>query len=138
SLDQWRGPLALLDCSVGRRENDSVSVVWARDWHVLKSTRQLRDLYLPGVVHRIGHDLLALRRNLGAVLDRLRVLLAVLLRFLGNLPVAPAIEALDHSDLRRRIFLVVTDLDLESFVHPFVIGIYSEAGAATLANQIEA
>src|SRR5205085_8201376 len=82
--------------------------------------------------------LLALRRDLGAVLDRLRVLLAVLLRFIGELPVAPAIESLDHSDLRRRIFLVVTDLDLESFVHPFVIGVDSEAGAAALANQNEA
>src|SRR5207248_8591718 len=105
SLDQWRGPLALLDCSVGRRENDSVSVVYARDWQMLKSRRQSRDLYLPGVVHRVSHDLLALRRDLGAVLDRLRVLLAVLLRFIGDLPVAPAIESLDHSDLRRRIFL---------------------------------
>jgi len=48
-------------------------------------------------MHGVSHDLLALRRNLGAVLDGLRVLLAVLLRFLGDLPVAPAIEALDYA-----------------------------------------
>src|SRR6266496_3235210 len=52
---------------------------------------------LPRVVHGIGHHLFTVGSDVHRKLDRLGVALLELLRLLGELPVRPAIEVLDHA-----------------------------------------
>src|SRR5262245_3419878 len=54
---------------------------------------------LPGVLHRVGDDLLAVRRHLDLEVDRARVDLLELVALRGDLPVGPAVEDLLHDHL---------------------------------------
>src|ERR1019366_7507360 len=90
----------------------------------------------PRIMHRVSHDLLAVRGDRDREFYGLRVALLRLMRLLGKLPVVPAIKVLDDAHVRG-FFFVVAHADLEGFVHPVLIGLDVKAGAFALADNVE-
>ena len=73
------------------------------------------NLNSPGVMRRVGDNLLGIGRHLDAELHGLAVGFEIGAGFLGNLPVCAAIEVFDHANLDGFLF-VVAQFDLKGLV----------------------
>src|ERR1039458_9191844 len=72
---------------------------------------------VPGVMHGIGHNLLFVGFERHTKLNRLRISLLKLRRFLRYRPIAPATQMFHNANFHRVLFMVA-QLDLKGFVNP--------------------
>src|SRR4029077_15017959 len=110
--------------------SDGRSPKWFRPFFRAAKTRS------PRIVHRVFQDLLFIRLQSDGRLRSLAVFLYMRIRFDGDVPSGPAIEVLDHANLRR-FSLMVPNTDFESLLDHPAFKIDLKIGSAALAHDIE-
>src|SRR5580658_884441 len=109
-------PATLIRYRENTRGSHRVGPVWNRAKTPHHRPPCLTTAQLPGIVDLVSHDLLAVGRNLDVEVDGLGIVLLEGVGMGDDVPVRPAKEMFDDSNLCS-CGLAVADLDLEGFVH---------------------